>query len=213
MGQCFDLINMTRNEWLSPLDAGCGAKLFEFCNIHSLFAMELCKKLKDEWYGECLVIAGEYIENEIECKHYRPTIQTRIIKPDELYFDYKQYENYNFYEVDDDTFEVKKYKLLKELEDCVFVNFKRHCYIQWDYGFVEDEWNISPICMLLLQNNYEYSYVPDNYDDNLAGEWVGEPVAVMTREEANAMNYYEIFILTPENDRTSSKYTIMYSRH
>lgn len=56
----------------------------------------MCKKLKDEWNGDCIVIAGDYIENELEMKCFWPSIDSYEVTRDELYLDYDKHEEYDF---------------------------------------------------------------------------------------------------------------------
>lgn len=113
MGQSFTLKNMSKNQCFSPHEAACGCKPYEFSDVDSFFILEICMKLKDEWNGDCLAIAGDYIEDEREMKCFWPSINSCEVKNDELYLDYYIHEEYDFVVINTETLEEKIAALLK----------------------------------------------------------------------------------------------------
>lgn len=117
-------------------------------------------------------------------KCFWPYIDSYDVTRHKLYLDYDKHEEYDFSVINTETLEEKKAALLKELEDCVSVNYKRQCFIKWHYRINENEyrWSQFVVSTLLVLNDYKLGCLPDIYGFYLKSKWVSEPVGILSRE-------------------------------
>lgn len=65
MGQYYNIINLTKMEYLDPHDVNSGAKLMEFGYFTTRPILYLCELLRTYWHHNYVVICGDYYFEEI----------------------------------------------------------------------------------------------------------------------------------------------------
>jgi len=173
MGQYYRPINLDKMEYLHSHEYGDGLKLMEHSWIGNNFVATIESLIKRGglWFGNRIVWAGDYADDEPNTDDTLFSLVKNRIKPEE-------------------QMRKKRYRFLVNLDKKEYVNMSKvsKCGAEWMRGEV---WKIHPLPLLTCEGNGRGGgdYRGDKYgngsESKLIGSWARCRVIIQTKKPSN----------------------------